>query len=102
MYQCDIDVHAKRILGTIPYSWSFAVRSLPPGQKLRVPPVLGQLIVKTTRRPAESDADELERLLLETLAPIPDRNVAGKGTARSTTDRSVRRTAIPPPYRKPQ
>jgi hypothetical protein len=102
VFTCDIDVRAKRILGTVPYSWSFGMRSLPPGQKLRVPPALGQLIVKTSRHPAESDPDELERLLLETLAPAADPNVAGRATAKSKTDRSVRRTAIPPPYRKTQ
>jgi hypothetical protein len=104
MFPCDVDVHARRILGTVPFSWSFAVRSLPPGQKLRVPPALGRQIVETSRHPVESDPGELERLLLETLSPVADpSNVAGRGTATSTTtDRAVRRTAIPPPYRKPQ
>ena len=33
VFQCELDVHAKRILGTVPYSWSFAMRDLPPGPK---------------------------------------------------------------------
>jgi hypothetical protein len=101
-FPCEIDVRAKRILGTVPYSWSFAMKSLPPGKKLAVSAALGKEIVDTSRHPAESDPDELERLLLETLAPAPDPNVAGPGTVPRTTDRSVRRTAIPPPYRKAQ
>jgi hypothetical protein len=99
IYPCELDVRAKRILGTVPYSWSFGIRSLPPGEKLRVPPALGKQIVATSRHPAESDPDELERLLMETLSPAADPNLAGHGRVAPTTDRAVRRTAIPPPYR---
>ena len=49
VFQCELDVHAKRILGTVPYSWSFAMRHLPPGAKLRVPPVTG---APSSRQPA--------------------------------------------------
>jgi hypothetical protein len=101
VFTCKLDVKAKRILGTVPYSWSFAMTDLPPGQKLRVPPTLGALIVETSRHPAESDPDELERLLRKTLATIPDADIAGDKTAVPTTDNAVRRTAIPPPYRRP-
>jgi len=89
LFDCQIDVRAKRILGTVPYSWSFALRTLPPGRSLRVPPLLGELIATTGRHPAEGDPEELERLLMKTLSTSPD------------VDRAVRRTAIPPPYRKP-
>jgi hypothetical protein len=84
IFDCQIDVRAKRILGTVPYSWSFAMRSLPPGRPLRIPPALGELIALTNHRPDESDTEELERQLLLTLS--------------STTDNGIRRTAIPPPY----
>ena len=63
VYDCQIDVRAKRILGTVPYSWSFALRSLPPGRSLRVAPALGELITTTNRHPDEGDIEELERLL---------------------------------------
>ena len=53
VFDCQIDVRAKRILGTVPYSWSFALRSLPPGRSLRVPPALGELIATTNRHPDE-------------------------------------------------
>ncbi len=89
VYDCQIDVRAKRILGTVPYSWSFALRSLPPGRSLRVAPDLGELIATTNRHPDEGDIEELERLLGQCLFPSPD------------ADAAIRRTAIPPPYRKP-
>jgi len=47
LFDCQLDVRAKRILGTVPYSWSFALRTLPPGRSLRVPPLLGELIART-------------------------------------------------------
>jgi hypothetical protein len=89
-FDCQLDVRAKRILGTVPYSWSFALRTLPPGRTLRVAPPLGDLIATIGRHPAEGDPEELERLLMTTMCATPD------------TDRGVRRTAVPPPYRKPQ
>jgi hypothetical protein len=89
VYDCQLDVKARRILGAVPYSWSFAVRTLPPGSSLRVPPALGELIAATARRPADSDTDELERQLITTLS------------ATTTSDKSVRQTAIPPPLRSP-
>jgi hypothetical protein len=105
-FDCQIDVRAKRILGTVPYSWSFAMRTLPPGSVLRVPAPVGEQIVSVacTRQPAEGAVDELERVLAETLAATPD---AGKDKAVRKAlvpgaDRSVRQTASPPPYRKPE
>jgi hypothetical protein len=101
VFTCALDVRAKRILGTVPYSWSFAMPDVPPGQKLRVPSALGTSIVETSRHPAESDPDELERLLRKTLSTIPDADMASDKTAVPTSDNAVRRTAIPPPYRRP-
>ena len=46
VFTCKLDVRAKRILGTVPYSWSFAMQDLPPGRKLAMPPALGTLIVE--------------------------------------------------------
>jgi hypothetical protein len=89
-FDCQLDVRAKRILGTVPYSWSFALRSLPPGHTYRVAPALGEMIATIGRHPAEGDPEQLERLLMETICATPE------------SDRGVRRTAIPPPYHKPQ
>ena len=103
VFSCELDVRAKRILGTVPYSWSFAMRDLPPGKKLRVPVALGALIVETTRHPVESDPEQLEHLLLKTLSTVPDNDkIATDKSAVSNTDGAVRRTAIPPPYRQPR
>jgi hypothetical protein len=88
VFDCQLDVRARRILKTVPYSWSFAMRKLPNGKSLQVPPELGELMATTCRHPVEGDPDELERLLMQTLATLPD------------ADRGVRRTAIPPPLQK--
>jgi hypothetical protein len=87
VFDCQLDVRARRILGTVPYSWSFAMSKLPDGKTLRVPPSLGELITVISRHPDEGDPEELERLLMKTLATLPD------------PDRGLRRTAIPPPVR---
>ena len=102
IFKCELDVRAKRILGTVPYSWSFAMRTLPPGKELRVPPALGALMVETTRHPAESDIDELERLVMKVLSTVPDPEIVDDNTAAPKTDSTIRRTAIPPPYRRAQ
>jgi hypothetical protein len=102
IFKCELDVRARRILGTVPYSWSFAMRTLPPGKELRVPPALGALMVQTTRHPAESDIDELERLVMKVLSTVPDPQIVDDNTAAPKTDSTIRRTAIPPPYRRVQ
>jgi hypothetical protein len=102
VFDCQVDVRAKRILGTIPFSWSFAMRSLPPGRPVRVSAALGGLIVAAARRTEELDIEELERLLMETLATVPDSDkdkVARKSSAIAA-DPAIRKTASPPPYRK--
>ncbi len=66
-FDCELDVHAKRVLGTVPYSWSFAIRKLPPGQRIKVTKPLGEKIVAVTKRPIDVDAEELEKLLRKVL-----------------------------------
>ncbi len=73
VYNCDLDVRAKRVLGTVPYSWSFAMIALPPGKALEVPAELGEMITTTARKPTAEHAEELERLMTETLAASPDK-----------------------------
>jgi hypothetical protein len=102
IFKCELDVRANRILGTVPYSWSFAMRTLPPGPELRVPPALGALMIETTRHPAESDIDELERAVMKVLSTEPEPEIANNNTVAPKTDSTVRRTAIPPPYRRAQ
>jgi hypothetical protein len=99
-FDCELDVRAKRILGMVPFSWSFAMRYLPPGRALRVPPALGESIVATARHPADSDPEELERLVMQTLSTVPDPEIAGAKSGSVKVDPAVRSTAIPPPYAK--
>jgi hypothetical protein len=103
VYDCEIDVRVKRIFGAaIPLTWSFAMRSLPPGNALRVSPQLGEMVVTASRRPADVDLDELERLFHENLTSIPeaDRDRTAKKPGQTSADANIRRTAIPPPYRQ--
>jgi hypothetical protein len=98
IFDCTMDVRTKKVLGvTVPLTWSFAMSKLPEGRVLRVPPELGELIATTARRPKDSDPEELERSLGQTLASVsvPDKNVR-------EPDKSLRRTAIPPPHRVAQ
>lgn len=37
IYRCGLDVSADRLLGKIPVNWSFAMRSLPPGERIAFP-----------------------------------------------------------------
>jgi hypothetical protein len=89
VFDCAVDVHAKRLLGTIPVSWSFAMRSLPPGRAVRVSAALGQQIVTVARHPADVDAEELERMLRQALSPTQDPGATRAGY----------QTLAPPPYR---
>jgi hypothetical protein len=67
IYDCELDVKARRILGAIPLSWSFAMRTLPPGTSVRVPADLGASIVTFAKRPSDGDPNELERELARIL-----------------------------------
>jgi hypothetical protein len=89
VFDCAVDVHAKRLLGTLPVSWSFAIRSLPPGRPVRVSAALGQQIVTVARHPAEVDPEELERMLRQALFPTQDPGATRAGY----------QTLAPPPYR---
>jgi hypothetical protein len=44
VFDCPLDVKASKILGNIPVSWSFAIRELPPGFNLALPPDLNNLL----------------------------------------------------------
>jgi hypothetical protein len=88
VYDCALDVRAKRILGTVPFSWSFAMRTLPPGRSVRVPPALGELIIKVARRPIGVDPEELEQMLRRLLFVAPDADRAGYETTTPPSHRS--------------
>ena len=65
VYDCALDVSADRIFGTVPVSWSFAIRSLPPGQTRSVPTDVQPWSVKDVRSPLETNQlEEALRLVL--------------------------------------
>ena len=89
IFDCKIDVQSKKLLGmTVPLSWSFAMSTLPPGQKVVVPRTLGDLIVTTSKSPNDGEPEELEEALDKVLVDV------------AQPDKNVRRTAIPPPLRR--
>lgn len=58
VYQCGLDVKADRLLGALPVNWSFAMRSLPQGTRLTVPPTLRPWLTDPKRIGAETPAFE--------------------------------------------
>ncbi len=83
VYDCGLDVQAKRVLGMVPYSWSFAMRALPPGRSLRIPPALGDQIASTARHPRKETTEQIEQGLLDLLT-VPVEPVT-RATFRQTT-----------------
>lgn len=53
---------AGRILGNIPVTWSFAIRELPPGDDLTLPPELSSLL--STSQETAGRSTEIEQASL--------------------------------------
>ena len=95
IFDCRMDVQTKKVFGvTVPVTWSFAMSVLPAGKPVAVPQDLGEIIVKTSKRPNEADAGALEEALEQALLTVAEPEKAPE------SDKSVRRTAIPPPLRR--
>jgi hypothetical protein len=95
VFDCKMDVQTKKLFGvTVPGTWSFAMSELPAGKRVAVPRDLGEMIAMTSRRPNEADVESLEEALCQVLVTVaePEKLAA--------PDKSVRRTAIPPPLRR--
>ena len=74
-FDCELDVQAKRVLGTVPYSWSFAMRKLPDGIRIKVSKPLGEKLVAVANRPISVDPEELEKMIRKALfAPRPEKS----------------------------
>jgi hypothetical protein len=88
-FDCAIDVQAKRVLGLIPFSYSFAMRKLPPGHEIPIKgnKPMGEKIVTITKHPSDVNSDEFERMLRNILF-APRANAAGK-TAKASTKRET-------------
>jgi hypothetical protein len=67
VFDCTLDVAADRRFGDVPVSWSFAMRTLPPGQVRSVPAELQAWSVRDARTPLETGQleDALRRVLAE-------------------------------------
>jgi hypothetical protein len=59
VYRCNLDVEAQRLLGTLPVNWNFAMRALPPGERMAVPDELKPWLVDPHR--IEADPAGFER-----------------------------------------
>jgi hypothetical protein len=71
LFDCPIDIQARRLLGTIPVTWSFAVRDLPPGTDLDAPPGLGPLLAAATGSTDPSVSTRIENALTQLLETQP-------------------------------
>jgi hypothetical protein len=89
VYQCSVDVQAKRVLGTVPYSWSFAMQKLPPGRPIPIKgnKPLGEKIVAIARHPSEVHSGEFERMLRKVLFAAPV-DTAGRTAKAAATRRA--------------
>jgi hypothetical protein len=58
LFQCALDVSADWILGTVPYSWSFALNSLPPGTPVAISKDLREGLLQTRKLAADPHALE--------------------------------------------
>lgn len=53
VYDCPLDVEAKRVLRTVPVSWSFAMTELPPGRAWGLTRELARYLAAAIRNPVE-------------------------------------------------
>lgn len=72
IFQSGLDVAAARLLGTIPVSWSFALRSLPPGTRLRIPDEFRSVLADSRR--FHEDVNGLESRLRGIVGASADEN----------------------------
>jgi hypothetical protein len=88
IFDCKLNVQAKRVLGTVPYSWSFAMSDLPPGHSISIKgnKPLGEKIVAITKHPSDVDTAEFERMLRKVLF-VPRDVDKGAQRAQASTKR---------------
>jgi hypothetical protein len=66
IFDCPIDVKARRLLGAVPVSWSFAMSELPPGRQFDLTANRAQLL--TVRATRSMEPRILEQTLRKTIA----------------------------------
>lgn len=93
IYHCAIDVQARRVLGLVPFSWTFAMRKLPPGQALGIKQnkPLGEKIVAIARHPSDVNTEDFEKLLHKVLfsarPAVPEPKTARTSSPRRVSSR---------------
>jgi hypothetical protein len=96
VYDCRLDVKAKRLLGALPVSWSFAMTGLPPGRARDATREMARFLAAAGRTPAEPVG--LERALRRAASDgakvtAPPSNAPSEGRAAaagSDPERSAR------------
>jgi hypothetical protein len=68
-FACPIHVQARRLLGSIPVSWSFALQSLPSGESRTIEASMGDLLRNAS---VDSDPNQLEHALSRLFDPSPN------------------------------
>jgi hypothetical protein len=71
LFDCPIDIQARRLLGTIPVTWSFAVRDLPPGTDLDAPPGLAALLAAASASTDSALATKIQEALMRLIETPP-------------------------------
>jgi hypothetical protein len=91
-YDCAIDVQARKVLGLVPFSYSFAMRKLPPGHQIPIKgnKPMGEKIVAITKHPSDVNSEEFERMLRKILFD-PRVDAAGTTVKASTRRRTPTR-----------
>jgi hypothetical protein len=92
-FDCELDVQAKKVLGLVPFSWSFAIRKLPPGRSIAIKgnKSLGEKIVAITKHPTDVDSGEFERMLRKVLFASRAADAAEKTAKGPTGHRAAAR-----------
>jgi hypothetical protein len=68
VFDSPMDIKAKKILGNIPVSWSFAIRELPSGTDIDLPEAIRGRVADADDEIDPAEADELEDSLRRLLA----------------------------------
>ncbi len=96
IYNCAVDVQAKKLLfGTVPYSWTFAMRMLPPGETLTIKSekTLGEQIVTIARHPNQVETPDFEKRMRRVLfdaKPATAATASGRAPAKAARTSSRR------------
>lgn len=89
-FDCAIDVQARKVLGVVPYSYSFAMQKLPPGREIPIKTnkPLCEKIVAIAGHPTSVNSEEFEQMIRKIL-------FAPRAAATGKTARGLSRSRAP-------